>query len=193
MSTLRERKKAATRTALHEAAVRLALEHGVENVTIEAIADAADVSRRTFSNYFANKEDALLHRGRRHLALLVANVRARPAGEDAWTALAEAVAALVGPANPVPLDTPAERALRRHPSLLAAQMATHVQVERDLAAAVAPRLPHGPDRDLAAQVTAGCFLTALRVAESRVAADPALDLADLVTRTVRYARGAHAD
>jgi AcrR family transcriptional regulator len=56
---LRERKKTATRQALHEAAVRLAVERGVDNVTIEAIADAASVSRRTFSNYFAGKEQAL--------------------------------------------------------------------------------------------------------------------------------------
>ncbi len=32
---LRERKKAATRRALREAAVRLTLEHGLENVTVE--------------------------------------------------------------------------------------------------------------------------------------------------------------
>jgi AcrR family transcriptional regulator len=57
---LRERKKTATRQALHESAVRLAVERGVDNVTIEAIADAAEASRRTFSNYFAGKEQALL-------------------------------------------------------------------------------------------------------------------------------------
>ena len=59
---LRERKKAATRQALHEAAVRLAIAHGPDRITVEAVADEAGVSRRTFSNYFANKEEALLLR-----------------------------------------------------------------------------------------------------------------------------------
>ena len=38
----------------------MAIERGLTEVTVEAIVDAAEVSRRTFSNYFANKEDALL-------------------------------------------------------------------------------------------------------------------------------------
>ncbi|MFC7467789.1 TetR/AcrR family transcriptional regulator [Actinomadura keratinilytica] len=52
---LRERKKAATRQAVHEAAMRLTREHGLDHVTVEAIADAAEISRRTFSNYFAGR------------------------------------------------------------------------------------------------------------------------------------------
>ena len=45
---LRERKKRATRRALRDAAVHLVLEHGLENVTVEEIAVAAEVSTRTF-------------------------------------------------------------------------------------------------------------------------------------------------
>ena len=57
---LRERKKAETWTALHEAAASLALQNGVEQTTVEAIAASAGVSPRTFFNYFQAKEDAIL-------------------------------------------------------------------------------------------------------------------------------------
>ena len=58
--TLRARKKAETWTAIHEAAAALAVEHGVEGTTVEAVAAAAGVSPRTFFNYFPAKEDAVL-------------------------------------------------------------------------------------------------------------------------------------
>jgi AcrR family transcriptional regulator len=62
MSTtgLRERKKAATKAALSEAAVSLMLEQGLDAVRGEAIAAAVGVAPRTFRNYFANKEEAVL-------------------------------------------------------------------------------------------------------------------------------------
>src|ERR1700730_17662225 len=56
---LRARKKLATRQALGAAAMRLAIEHGLENVLVEDIAAAADVSPRTFNNYFASKYEAI--------------------------------------------------------------------------------------------------------------------------------------
>ena len=57
---MRERRRAETWEALHEAAALLALERGIEHTTIEAIAGQAGVSARTFYNYFRSKEDAVL-------------------------------------------------------------------------------------------------------------------------------------
>ena len=57
---LRERKKAETWAALHEAAASLALQDGLDQTTVEAIAASAGVSQRTFFNYFQVKEDAIL-------------------------------------------------------------------------------------------------------------------------------------
>ena len=57
---LRERKKRATREALHDAALRLTLEHGLEHLTVEEISAAAEVSPRTFFNYFPGKEQAIV-------------------------------------------------------------------------------------------------------------------------------------
>ena len=57
---LRERKKAATREALSTAALRLALEHGPQNVRVDDIAEAAGVSPRTYNNYFSSREAAIV-------------------------------------------------------------------------------------------------------------------------------------
>jgi AcrR family transcriptional regulator len=55
---LRERKKQQTRNAIHEAALRLIEEQGLETTTIEQICQDADVSTRTFFNYFPSKAAA---------------------------------------------------------------------------------------------------------------------------------------
>ena len=62
-SGLRERKKAATRLAIERAAVEIACEQGYEAATAEAIAAKADVSLRTFFNYFPSKDVAIVGRG----------------------------------------------------------------------------------------------------------------------------------
>lgn len=57
---LRERKKLQTRTAIHEAAFRLVDEHGLEATTVDQISQEADVSGRTFFNYYQSKAAAAL-------------------------------------------------------------------------------------------------------------------------------------
>jgi AcrR family transcriptional regulator len=57
---LRERKRAQTRQRLEQAAVDLCLQRGVDGVTVDAISEFADVSPRTFFNYFDCKEDAIV-------------------------------------------------------------------------------------------------------------------------------------
>lgn len=59
-ATLRSRKKAETRRALHEAALGLVEAHGLDATTIERICEIADVSQRTFFNYFPSKSAAVL-------------------------------------------------------------------------------------------------------------------------------------
>ncbi|GAA1792587.1 TetR/AcrR family transcriptional regulator [Luedemannella flava] len=159
--TLRDRKKAATSEALHQAAMRLVLEHGLEHVTVEAIAEAANVSRRTFSNYFANKEDALLYGYRRSVSQLLGALRARPVDERAWPALRASGPAMYEAMVTVdPEGITRWRMIRKHPTLLAAQMALHAQFEADLAAELATRT----DDPFAARLMAASFLTCARVA-----------------------------
>lgn len=92
---LRDRKKAATRAALAEAAVTLAREHGLHVVTAEAIAARANVSTRTFHNYFASKEEAVLVHIEGLLDLWIEMLRERPADEHIMDSIRECVVGLV--------------------------------------------------------------------------------------------------
>jgi AcrR family transcriptional regulator len=163
LDTLRTRKKAATRQSLHEAALHLAMERGLDGVTVEDIADAVGVSRRTFSNYFTNKEDAILHADRERTGVLVSLVENRPADEEPWPALRTASRELYrGRAVPDREWVAQLRLLRRHPSLLAQQAGDQITLERDLAAVLVAR-GHDLDEALARLMTA-TFLAAVRTA-----------------------------
>jgi AcrR family transcriptional regulator len=162
---LRERKKAATRLALHEAALRLALERGPDGVTVEDIAEAALVSRRTFSNYFSGKEEALLYRDHLRMARLLELLRERPAAETPWTAMTRTVRELHREGGGPDSEWAAQlRLIRGHPTLLAHQVGIHTALEKDIAAEITARLPPRSRTGVQARMLAATFLATLRVA-----------------------------
>lgn len=137
---LRDQKKAATRLALSEAAIRLAKPGGLDTVTAEAIAAEAGVSTRTFHNYFASKEEAVLHRFEVDVTTWAERLRGRPLDEPIWDALESVVVSIV--LDPVrDLETlAAEMALiESSPALLACKLDLHGRVGRILGEAVAAR------------------------------------------------------
>lgn len=88
---LRERKKAATREAISRAAVKLALEHGPQNVRVADIAAEAGVSPRTYNNYFAGIPEAICAVATDRAREMPDQLRRRPADEP----LAEALTAVI--------------------------------------------------------------------------------------------------
>jgi AcrR family transcriptional regulator len=176
----RERKKNAVRTALRSSAVRLVGEKGLDAVTIEDITEAADVSLRTFFNYFASKEEALTAPDPERLARLRLELLARPADEPALVALREVLVA-----DATELGERRDEWLRqlsvckRDPRLLVALAGSWTVLERELAAALADRLG-SLDDDLQAQVAAAVAVGALRVAVRRWRNESSVPLAEVV-------------
>ena len=89
--TLAERKRQLVRDELAEAALRLLAKQGFEETTVDELAAAAGVSRRTFFRYFASKEDVVISSVVVVTQGIVAEVAARPAEEPPAVAIREAV------------------------------------------------------------------------------------------------------
>lgn len=155
---LRERKKVATRAALSAAALRLAKERGTENVRVDDIAEAAGVSPRTYNNYFASREQAIVAAITAERALRVAAaLRARPAAEPLAAAVVEAV---VGQYTSEP-DGDALALITSTPRLRAEFVDAVSAIRQPLASAIADRVG---DATLAPAVLAGAVSAAARVA-----------------------------
>ncbi len=153
--SLRERKKLATRQGIRRVALDLFAERGFSHVTVEDIAAAADVSPRTFFNYFPSKEAVLFGadpgRAEEVRARLVHDLPGHSALEvlravltDQARRIATELAELGG--DPVRWARQMKAALA-DPQLRAAQAAHMAQVESGFAAALAERLGTDPDRD----------------------------------------------
>jgi AcrR family transcriptional regulator len=91
---LRERKKAKTRAAIREHAMRLFHDQGYAATTVDQIAEAADVSQSTFFRYFPTKEDVVLTDD--YDPLMVAAMRAQPADLAPIEAIRRSIRELFG-------------------------------------------------------------------------------------------------
>jgi AcrR family transcriptional regulator len=161
---LRERKKAATRTALSQAAMRLAIECGLENVTSDAIAEAVDVSPRTFHNYFASKEEALLTAFREYTQAIAASMLARPAGEPIWDTLQHVATAQI--LSPMYADAALTkmRLIDSSPAMLTSSVALCEELEQVFAEIVAARTGTDAAVDLYPNLLSAAALAAITTA-----------------------------
>ena len=180
---LRERKKLATRQALSWAALRLAHERGLENVRIEDVAAEAGVSPRTFSNYFANKYEAIVSRHVDRVRQAAGALRGRPPAEPLWDAVRHVALAPFADADssPDPQWTAGIRLLLAEPALQGELMKAGADARRAFAAAVAERTGTDADRDLYPNLVAAAVLAAQQAASDQwLRTEPTVPLLPLV-------------
>ena len=164
---LRERKKQRTRQTIAAAALELAVAHGLAEVTVEQVAEAAEVSPRTFFNYFSSKEEAVVAADVDRAADLGERLAARPAEEPVLDAVRAVVHEMVSDAGPRQRDWLRQvRLVRANPALVPHQLAAYAAIERSLAAAIAERVGLAAD-GVYPTLTSAAVMAATRVASTR--------------------------
>lgn len=167
---LRERKKRRTRDALLRAALLLFIAQGYEQTTVDEIAEAVDVSQRTFFRYFANKEEAVFAVQDLVESHFVAELRARPAAEGplramraavlaAWDTVEEALSEVV----PIDLYMRSYRLIESTPALLAVHLRRSTELEERISRLIAEREGLDVDGDPRPRVAVAAFSGVMRV------------------------------
>ncbi|MEV6239166.1 TetR family transcriptional regulator [Lentzea sp. NPDC051838] len=179
--SLRDRKKRHTRAALERATVRLAAERGYDHVTVEEIAAEADVSVRTFFNYFASKDEALIGADPEAGPRMAERILAAGDGVSPFDAYRSSVLAEITDElnHGRELWLLRKEVLMQRPDLLMRAFANNAEAEQLLANAVAQRAGLS-ESDLYPRLVVGAGSAAFRCAVTRWALDDGVALGDLV-------------
>ncbi len=158
---LRERKRRETLRRITDTGICLFIEKGYEATTIDAIAAAAGISRRTFFYYFRSKDDILLSLQSGMGELLAAEVRSAPSGTRPVDAIRNAVVKVCAS---VPADDmiAIDRLMRSSAAVQARKQASYVQHEETLFAALRERWPE-PERATGLRLVALLAIGAIRL------------------------------
>ena len=179
---LRARKRRETRERLTRAAMALFLERGFEATTLDDIAAAADISRRSFFHYFESKEDVVFAWHEASTAALIAAVAARPASESMLSAAENAIAAMVRQLEPG--EALAMAQLKRdNPALQARDQVKYEKLERALADALGKRAGHKTEK-LQARLVAMIATGAMRIGGELWAAEGAREKPEVSVKRI---------
>lgn len=186
---LREQTRSVVRSLLARTAIEQFAAQGYDNTTLDEVAAAAGVSRRTLFNYFRNKEDLALCGLSEQGELIAARLAERPATEDPWTSLRAAFQVLeeidTTPAGRLEMIT----LLFGNESLRAGHAEKQARWQELFAPLIEPRLPDSDHRTLQARAIAAAAITCLQVAnEEWVRLGGQVDLFDLYDTAVRAIR-----
>jgi AcrR family transcriptional regulator len=176
--SLRERTRLAVQAELIDVAQGLFVERGYEATTVDAIAEAAGLSKRSFFRYFASKEDLVMGKYDAMGDQLKARLTARPADEPVWTALRrmfdDVVAYTTDQGNSARMGE-MERIVSASPTLNAAYLHRLDQMQAEIARIVRDREDEAgrprADRDPSPEALVGAAFACLGAAR-RLAALP---------------------
>ncbi|WP_164870804.1 TetR/AcrR family transcriptional regulator [Mesobaculum littorinae] len=160
---LRERKKRAMRARLSDIALRLALERGVSQVRIEDIASEADVSPRTFNNYFSSKEAAIVGGATIRAEDFCGILKKMPAELSLHDAL-RATAIELFTEEPDRDWIARARLIRSEPSLFAEAAKADRSIERTIATEIGHRTGNDPTSHFTPRLAAAVTIAAMHVA-----------------------------
>jgi AcrR family transcriptional regulator len=182
---LRERKKARTRAAIREHALRLFREQGYEATTVEQIAEAAEVSPSTFFRYFPTKEDVVLVDD--YDPLLIEAFKAQPPELSAIAALRASMRAVFGalPAEQMAQERERMLLIRRVPQLQAGLFEGLASMIQMVAEVVAERAGRSTD-ELAVRTLAGALVGVEIAAALTWADDPETDMLALADAALAH-------
>lgn len=158
---LRERKRRETLQRITDAGTRLFIAHGYEGTTLDAIAAAAGISRRTFFSYFKSKDEILLAMQAGLGDMLAAGLAGEPAGQTPLQAIRHVMVRISGAYDPAEMLI-LDRLMRSSETVMARKQASYVQHEATLFAALRERWPE-PGRETALRLVAMLSIGALRV------------------------------
>ncbi len=160
-SGLRERKRAQTLARIQVEAMRLFVERGFEATTLDDIALAADVSRRSLFHYFASKEEIVFSHTADFPNLIAEAVGRRPSEEPLLDMVENALIDM-GARYQSPQTRNLARLIRDTPALSAGDQAKYEKVERALAKALEDRKGL-PETDIECRVAAATAIGILKL------------------------------
>jgi AcrR family transcriptional regulator len=164
MEGLRARKQERQREEIVAAGMSLFAERGFDDITVDEIADAAEVSRRTLFRYFGTKGDIVMEWSRGTTTVLCEALRGRPVDEHPMESLRAAFQALNYSFTDEVTKVHATAAMvERTPSLRPYSMRKHAEWEDALADVLRERHPEPvePAPILVARISVAAFRTAL--------------------------------
>jgi len=195
---LRDRKRVESRARMEKAAVELVVRVGLQQATVEAICEAADVSPRTFFNYFDSKEDAVLGLPEIEVDEDIVRRHAETAARvDVVEALVDLILEITSPAiQNTTLHAARSTILQRYPELFSRQLARLTRMTDELLDAVRALMARDPRFSdsaeaaslLAEPILALCSATVRISAKEWIAAGSDAPIDEIKTRAVALAR-----